>query len=170
MTNLIELWHQWLTYIRYSNILKLKNISTNLEDINITLSKEICDSCMKDYQKKSSFNHQSHNRELMTKTTKFLQRIYTNLREPLSLTYYNHIYCILFTDNWSNIIKIYTIKFKSEAYNMFKTFQTEIERQSRSKIMKIRHDNKEEYSLTNYLTYLKELDFIIKFTISYISQ
>ena len=47
-------------------------MSTNLEDINIMSSKEIYNSCMKDYQKKSSFNHQSYNRELMTKTTKFL--------------------------------------------------------------------------------------------------
>ena len=67
------------------------------------------------------------------------------------------------------MIKIYIMKFKSEAYNMFKIFQTEIKRQSRSKIMKIRHDNEEEYSLTDYLTYLKELDIVVKFTALYIS-
>ena len=72
MINLIELWHQWLTYIRYNNILKLKSISTGFKDVNIMSSKEICSLCMKDHQKKSSFNHQSYNRELMTKTTKFL--------------------------------------------------------------------------------------------------
>ena len=72
---------------------------TNLKDVNITLSKEICNLYMKDYQKKSSFNYQSYNRESITKTTKFLQRIYTNLRESLSLTCYNHIYYILFTDD-----------------------------------------------------------------------
>ena len=49
MTNLIELWHQWLTYIRYSNISKLKSISTNLENINVTSSKEICSLYMKDH-------------------------------------------------------------------------------------------------------------------------
>ena len=74
-------------------------MSTNLEDVNITSFKEICDLCMKDCQKKSSFNHQSHNRELMTKTTKFLQRIYTDLRESLSLTCYSYIYYILFINN-----------------------------------------------------------------------
>ena len=72
---------------------------TNLEDINVILFKEICDLCIKDCQKKSSFNHQSYNRELMTKTTKFLQRIYTNLRESLSSTHYNYIYYILFINN-----------------------------------------------------------------------
>ena len=36
--------------------------------------------------------------------------------------------------------------------------------------MKIRYDNKEEYSSTNYLIYLKELDIVIKFTALYISQ
>ena len=44
----------------------------DLEDINITLSKEIYKLCMKDYQKKSLFK-QDNNRELMTKTTKFFQ-------------------------------------------------------------------------------------------------
>ena len=64
----------------------------------------------------------------MTKTTKFLQRIYTNLREPLLSTYYNHIYYISFINDWSDITKIYTMKFKSDVYNMFKSFQTKIER------------------------------------------
>ena len=36
--------------------------------------------------------------------------------------------------------------------------------------MKIRHDNKREYSLTDYLTYLKELDVVAKFTASYTPQ
>ena len=36
--------------------------------------------------------------------------------------------------------------------------------------MKIRHDNEEEYSSTNYLIYLKELDVVAKFTASYTSQ
>ena len=62
------------------------------------------------------------------------------------------------------------MKFKSKVYNMFKIFQTKIERQSKSKIIKIRHDNKEEYLLTDYLIYLKELDIIAKFTVLYISQ
>ena len=66
--------------------------------------------------------------------------------------------------------KVYTMKFKSDAYDMFKSFQTEIERQSKYKIMKIRHDNEEEYLLTNYLTYLKELDVVAKFTALYTPQ
>ena len=36
--------------------------------------------------------------------------------------------------------------------------------------MKIRHDNEEEYLLTDYLTYLKELDVVIKFMTSYTPQ
>ena len=36
--------------------------------------------------------------------------------------------------------------------------------------MKIRHDNKEEYSSTDYLIYLKELDIVVKFTALYTSQ
>ena len=53
---------------------------------------------------------------------------------------------------------------------MFKIFQTKIERLSKSKIIKIRHDNEEEYSLTDYLIYLKELDIIAEFTALYTSQ
>ena len=36
--------------------------------------------------------------------------------------------------------------------------------------MKIRYNNEEKYLLTDYLTYLKELDIITKFTALYISQ
>ena len=86
------------------------------------------------------------------------------------MTCHNHVYYILFTDDWSDMTKVYTMKFKSDAYNMFKSFQTEIERQSEYKIIKIRHNNREEYSLTDYLTYLKELDVIAEFMTSYISQ
>ena len=35
--------------------------------------------------------------------------------------------------------------------------------------MKIRYDNEEEYSSTDYLTYLKELDVVAKFMILYTS-
>ena len=35
--------------------------------------------------------------------------------------------------------------------------------------MKIRHDNEEKYLLTDYLTYLKELDIVTKFTALYTS-
>ena len=35
--------------------------------------------------------------------------------------------------------------------------------------MKIRHDNEEEYSLTDYLTYLKELNIVAEFTALYTS-
>ena len=35
--------------------------------------------------------------------------------------------------------------------------------------MKIRYDNEEEYLLTDYLIYLKELDMIVKFIVLYIS-
>ena len=158
-----------MTYIRYSNILKLKSISIDLEDIDVMSSKDICESYMKDCQKKSLFK-QDYNRESMIKTTKFLQQIHTNLRESLLMTYHDHVYYILFTDNWSDITKIYTIKFKSDAYNMFKSFQTKIERQSEYKIIKIRHDNEEEYLLTDYLIYLKELDIVTKFMTLYTSQ
>ena len=47
-------------------------MSIDLEDVDVISSKEICESCMKDCQKKSLFV-QDNNRELMTKTTKFLQ-------------------------------------------------------------------------------------------------
>ena len=106
----------------------------------------------------------------MTKIIKFLQQIYTNLKEPLLMTCHDHVYYISFTNNWSDITKIYIIKFKSDAYNMFKSFQTKIERQSEYKIMKIRHDNKEEYLLTDYLIYLKELDVVVKFITLYTHQ
>ena len=47
--NLIKLWYQQLTHIRYNNTLKLISISTKLKDINMILLKEICNSSMKDY-------------------------------------------------------------------------------------------------------------------------
>ena len=53
---------------------------------------------------------------------------------------------------------------------MFKSFQTKIERQSKYKIMKIRYNNKEEYLLTDYLIYFKELDVVAKFITLYTSQ
>ena len=47
-------------------------MSIDLEDINVMSLKDIYKLCMKDHQKKSLFK-QDYNRELMTKTTKFLQ-------------------------------------------------------------------------------------------------
>ena len=69
--DLIKLWHERLGHIDYSNIVKLKDISTGLENINTTPLLNIGSSCIKGKQKKSSFDRRSYHQP-MTRLLDFL--------------------------------------------------------------------------------------------------
>ena len=121
----VKLWHQWLAYIRYSNIVKLKSMSTDLEEINTTSSSEICGPCIKGHQQKNLFSREQ-NRQSMTRAIKFLQHIHMDLEGSLPSTHFSHRFYIQFTDDWSGMTKVYIMKYKSKAFQMFHMYQAEI--------------------------------------------
>ena len=63
----------------------------------------------------------------MTRANGFLERVHTDLGGPLPPTQRGHQYYMTFTDDWSGATKVYTMRYKGEAYQVFRTYQAEIE-------------------------------------------
>ena len=52
----------------------------------------------------------------MTRANEFLKWVHTDLEELLSSTQWGHQYYMIFTDDWSRVTKVYTMRYKDEAY------------------------------------------------------
>ena len=64
-------------------------------------------------------------------------------------------YFITFIDDCSNYAYVYLMKNKSEAFDMFKLFHTEIENQFNRKIKRFRSDRGSEYESTSFNEFYK---------------
>ena len=67
-----------------------------------------------------------------------------------------YYYFIMFIDNLSRYGYVYLMKHKSESLKMFKRFCTEVEKQIEKSIKTLRSDRRDEYLISDFLTYLKE--------------
>ena len=73
-------------------------------------------------------------------------------------------YCITFVDGYSRYTKVYLLRSKSEADEMFLKYKVEVENQLDRKIKRLRTDKGGEYE-TNFLTaFLEENGIIHKVT------
>jgi len=98
--------------------------------------------------------------------TKLLGLIHTDLVDlKQTMTRGGKIYFVMFIDDNSRYTKVYLIKYKDVAFDMFLTYKTEVENQLNKKIKRIRSNRGGEYVLFNDY-YVKE-GVIHEVTLSY---
>ena len=68
----------------------------------------------------------------------------------------NYVYFITFIDDMSRYGYVFLIKYKSEAFEKFKEFKHEVEKQTRKLIKVLRSDRRGEYLSREFLDYLKD--------------
>ncbi|KAI5324165.1 hypothetical protein L3X38_033238 [Prunus dulcis] len=73
-------------------------------------------------------------------------------------------YFITFTDDYSRLGYVYLIKYKSKAFEKFKEFKNEVEKQTGKSIRILRSDRGGEYLSTEFLEYLKKHDILSQWT------
>jgi hypothetical protein len=93
----IQIWHARLGHLGYENVIKMKNLITSIDFTGLK-SEEICETCMKDRQKRIV------NRISRTRSAKFLDIIHFDLDGSLSLTRKEEMHYIIFRDDWSGSI------------------------------------------------------------------
>ena len=69
-------------------------------------------------------------------------------------------YFITFTDDMSRYGFLYLMKHKSESFEMFKRFHSEVEKQTGKSIKMFRSDREEEYLSDSFIDYLKENEIL----------
>ena len=76
----------------------------------------------------------------------------------------NYVYFIIFSDDMSRYAYVFLMKHKFEAFEKFKEFRHEIEKQTGKPIKVLRSDREGEYLSREFLDYLKDNGIVFQWT------
>ena len=88
-----------------------------MKKVNNSFFDILCESCMKLKQQITS------SRRLMKKITKFLKKIYVNIKESFSNTFRNNKYFLLIKNKTFEMFFVYVMKIKDEILSCFQQFR-----------------------------------------------
>ena len=127
------LWHCRLGHI---GVKRMKKLHAD----GILESLDACEPCLMGKMTKTPFSG------TMEQATDLLEIIHTDVCGPMSVKAHGkYRYFLNFTDDLSRYGYIYLIKHKSETFEKFKEFQSEVENHHDKKIKFLRSDHREEY-------------------------
>ena len=97
----------------------------------------------------------------MERATNMLEIIHTDVCDPLSIDAHDkYRYFLTFTDDLSRYVYIYLMKHKSETFEKFKEFQSEVENHRNKKIKFLRSDHGGEYLSYEFGLHLKQCGIV----------
>ena len=142
----INLWHCCFVYINYFIICKLSAV---IKDVIILGSETACDLCsmVKVTQKVLC--------KSMIRVKKFLELVHTDLVGPVVTTLIDKCYYILFKNDYSGVIKVYSLKLKNQIYEKYIEYKTLVENYLKLMIKCLWTDNGTEYNNGQFITILK---------------
>ncbi|MCR2847896.1 DDE-type integrase/transposase/recombinase [Weizmannia coagulans] len=151
------LWHCRLCHINEKRITKLhKDGLLNSFDLE---SYEVCESCLLGKMTKEPFTGHSE------RASELLGLVHTDVCGPInSIARGGYQYFITFTDDFSRYGYVYLMKHKSESFEMFKTFQNEVQNQLGKMIKSLRSDRGGEYLSHEFNDHLKNCGIISQLT------
>ena len=148
-SNMGYLWHCRLGHISEKRLNKLV-VGGYLGPFDYE-SYGTCESCIKGKMTKVPLVGQGE------KALDLLDLIHTDVCGPMSIhARGGYSYFITFTDDYSRFGYVYLMKYKSEAYEFFKEYKAEVEKQTGKSIKVLRSDRGGEYLNHEFLEYLKE--------------
>ncbi|GJW25836.1 retrotransposon protein, putative, ty1-copia subclass [Tanacetum coccineum] len=157
------LWHCCLGHINKKRIKKLQH--DGLLKLIDDESFDVCVSCISGKMAKKPFTHASE------RAADLHGIIHSNVCRPFRTTSREGAnYYVTFTDDFSRYGYVYLIKHKHEVFEMFKTFQNEVENQLGKTIKALRSDRGAEYLSQEFLDHLRSRGIISQFTPSYTPQ
>ncbi|KAK1666207.1 hypothetical protein QYE76_054366, partial [Lolium multiflorum] len=120
---------------------------------------ERCEACLMGKMTKTPFSG------IMERATDLLEIIHTDVCGPMSVASRGgYCYVLTFTDDLSRYGYIYFMKHKSETFQKFKEFQSEVENQRNKKIKFLRSDRGGEYLSYEFGMHLKKCGILSQLT------
>jgi len=151
------LWHCRLGHVNKNRIQLLKK--DGLLKTNEEVSFDVCESCLQGKMTKKPFN------KSFERAKDLLGIIHSDVCGPFKpLTRNGERYFITFTDDYSRYGYVYLLKHKDEAFERFKDFQNEVERQLGKTIKVLRTDRGGEYLGDIFQSHLKSCGIISQLT------
>src|SRR6266536_3736598 len=151
------LWHCRLGHI---SVKRMKKLHTDglLESLNYE-SLGACKPCLMGKMTKTPFSG------TMERATDLLEIIHTDVCGPMSIDAHGRYhYFLTFTDDLSRYGYIYLMKHKSETFEKFKEFKSEVENHRNKKIKFLRSDRGGEYLSYEFGLHLKQCGIVSQLT------
>jgi len=159
----INLWHRWLGHLNEQYMQQLKTMSDNLK---ISKADNFqCETCiMAKHEKKPFKGHR-------TRATKPLQIIHTNVCGPITpKTWDNKRYILTFFDDFRHFTVVYLLETKAQVYEFFQSYEAMVTSKFSHKIMKLRCDNRGEYSSNLIKNFCEQKGILLEYTTAYTPQ
>ena len=132
------LWHYRLGHIGVKRMKKLH--ADGLLELVDYESVDACEPCLMGKMTKTLFFG------TMERATDLLEIIHTDVCDPMNIEAHDRYhYFLIFTDDLSRYEYIYLMKHKSETFEKFKEFQSEVENHRNKKIKFLRSDHRDKY-------------------------
>ncbi|KAK1572648.1 hypothetical protein QYE76_018788, partial [Lolium multiflorum] len=142
------------------DVKRMKKLHTDglLESLDFE-SLDRCEACLMGKMTKTPFSG------MMERATDLLEIIHTDVCGPMSVASRGgYRYVLTFTDDLSRYGYIYFMKHKSETFEKFKEFQSEVENQRNKKIKFLRSDRGGEYLSYEFGMHLKKCGILSQLT------
>jgi hypothetical protein len=147
------LWHCRLGHIGVKRMKKLH--ADGLLELLDYESFETCEPCLMGKMTKTPFSG------TMERATNLLEIIHTDVCDPMSVEARGGYRCVLtFTDDLNRYEYVYLMKHKSETFEKFKEFQSEVENHRNKKIKFLRYDCGGEYLSYEFGTHLRQCGIV----------
>ena len=151
------LWHYRLGHIGVKRMKKL-HADGLLESLDYE-SVDACEPCLMGKMTKTLFFG------TMERATDLLEIIHTDVCGPMNIEAHDRYhYFLIFTDDLSRYEYIYLMKHKSETFEKFKEFQSEVENHRNEKIKFLRSDRGGEYLSYEFGLHLKQCRIVSQLT------
>ena len=151
------MWHCRLGHIGIKHLKKLHSDGL-LKSLDFA-SLDTCEPCLLGKMTKTPFS------DVMERASDLLWIIHTDVCGPMSVSTRNgYRYFVTFTDDLSRYGYIYLMKHKSETFEKFKEFQSEVENQLNKKIKHLWSDQGGEYLSFEFDTHLKACGIVPQLT------
>jgi transposase InsO family protein len=151
------LWHSRLGHINENRIKRLQE--AGLLGALDSVSLGTCESCLYGKMTKAPFSQKAE------RASGLLDLVHTDVCGPMSTSARGgYRYFITFTDDFSRYGYIYLMRVKSESFEKFKEFKSEVENQLNRKIKALRSDRGGEYLSHEFTDYLKECGIVSQWT------
>ena len=147
------MWHCCLGHIGVKRMKKL-HADGLLESLDYE-SLDACEPCLMGKMTKTPFSR------TMERATDLLEIIHTDVCGPMNIEARDkYHYFLIFTNDLSRYEYIYLMKHKSETFEKFKEFQSEVENHHNKKIKFLRYDHRGEYLSYEFGLQLKQCGIV----------
>ena len=158
-TNDLQIWHRRFAHLEYQNVIKNVSKMKSMNEIHDSSSNMFCELCMRERQQIEIF------RISQIKTKRFLTKIHVDIEDSLLTTWRNNKIFVLIKCDDIAMLFIYSIKKKSQIFDIVINFKIWIELQSNRKLQIVKSKN--ELFINVFDKWFKKIDIQWKQSISY---